>query len=122
MRHNQKSINIILRKSKILLFLSLTLLLQSCFTYRTVAINEVIVDGKTYKVTEGFEKRKIKIIAVKDSSLVVQDWEGQREIQKSEIDKIKVKKLDVLLTVGVSIVTVIVVVPAVYVVVALSRL
>ena len=99
---NLKESKITFQKTKIALLLSMVFLLQSCYIYRDVAMQDVKVDGKTYKVVEGFEKRKVKIIAVKDTSLVVENWEGQREIQKTAIDKIKIKKFSTLLTLGVT--------------------
>lgn len=95
---NLKENRTIFQKSKIALLLSMVFLLQSCYIYSDVPMNDVKVDGKTYKVVEGFEKRKVKIIAVKDSSLVVENWEGQREIQKTAIDKMKIKKFSPVLT------------------------
>ena len=111
----------IIQKSKILLVLSLALLFQSCYTYKTIDINAVVVNGKTHKIIQDYEQRKVKIITIKDSSLVIQDWEGQREVQKSAIDKIKIKKFSPALTVGITVISVLVVV-ATAIIVAFSNI
>ncbi len=97
----------IFHNSKILILLAVTLMMQSCFTYRSVYMNSVKADGTTYKIKQGFEQQKVKIIKIKDSSLVVESWQGQREVQKSNIDKIKIKEFNALLTVGVGVVGVV---------------
>ena len=97
---NMKHIKTIFRKSKIASIISLMILFQSCYTYREVSSNAVISAGSVYKIKQNSQQRKVRIIAVKDSSLVVEDKNGQREISKSEIDKMKIKKFDNLLTRG----------------------
>ena len=95
-----KHIKTIFRKSKIASIISLMILFQSCYTYREINTNAVISAGSVYKIKQNSQQHKVRIITVKDSSLVVEDKNGQREISKSEIDKIKIKKFDNLLTRG----------------------
>ena len=97
---NMKHIKTIFRKSKIASIISLMILFQSCYTYREINTNAVISAGSVYKIKQNSQQHKVRIITVKDSSLVVEDKNGQREISKSEIDKIKIKKFDNLLTRG----------------------
>lgn len=114
------NIKSIFLKSKIITFLVITMLMQSCFTYRGVYMNSVKADGTTYKIKEGYDQRKVKIITIKDSSLVVEDWNGQREVQKKDIDKIKIKEFNALLTVGVTVVSLVTAL-ATLIVIALSN-
>ena len=37
--------------------LSLALLFQSCYTYKTIDINAVVIDGKTHKIIQDYEQR-----------------------------------------------------------------
>ena len=99
--------------SNFFIILIISILFQGCYSYREVNINSVAANGKTYKIKEGYDQRKIKIITVKDSSLVVEDWEGQREIKKSEIAKIKAKEFNGLLTAGVVVASLVLVIPSV---------
>ena len=89
------------------------ILFQSCYTYREVNTNAVISAGRVYKIKQSSQQRKVRIITIKDSSLVVEDKNGQRDILKSEIDKMKIKKFNMLLTSGVIVTTATIVVPAV---------
>jgi len=99
--------------SNFFIILIISILFQGCYSYREVNINSVAANGKTYKIKEGYDQRKVKIIIVKDSSLLIQDWEGQREIKKSDIAKIKAKEFNGFLTAGVVIVPLLLIVPVV---------
>jgi hypothetical protein len=83
-------------KTIILLLITISLLLQSCYSYKTInPENTTLVVGHTYKIkqNENFEKVKLKSFT-KDSLIVIKDLQ-EKQIAKSDIKVIKKRKFSV---------------------------
>jgi hypothetical protein len=83
------------------LLLVLIFLCQSCYTYKKVDLNkDNLAVGKKYKISLKKETLKVDLVAVNDSSLIVLQYNKDREIKRSEIREIKAGKFSILKTVG----------------------
>ena len=84
----------------LLLLLSISFLLQSCFTYREADINpSTMIIGEKYKITTNHKISKVILKSISDSSIVViKNWKEQ-QIPFKEITNIRKRKFSVVKTI-----------------------
>jgi hypothetical protein len=77
-------------KNKIILLLAISILLQSCYSYKTIKMNEKnLVVGKTYKIQQNTKFEKVKLQSINDSCLVVKKGNEIKTVVKTDIVLIK---------------------------------
>ena len=87
-------------KDKIILLLSISIMLQSCYSYKTINLNsENLVVGKIYKIQQNRKLEKVKLKSITDSSIVVKKGNIESKIAISDIRKIKKRKFSATKTV-----------------------
>ena len=87
---------------KIVYLLSVTILLQSCYSYRNIEINSNEFETKgTYKLKVAGKEKKLKILSFNDSTLTVKSKNTVNEIKKSEIQSLKKRKFSVEKTIAI---------------------
>lgn len=78
---------------KIIAIISISLLFQSCFSYKAVENNSSEYQvGKFYKIKQKEEYEKVKIISTNDSVLVVTHNFEEKEVDIKTITKVKKRK------------------------------
>ena len=78
------------------------ILLQSCYTYKTVDHQALEVNQK-YKIIVNNKKLKVKLNQAKDSTIVVTHKGNQQTIAKTEIQEFKKRKFSVLKTIALPV-------------------
>lgn len=95
-----------MKKLKLLYFIALCILFQSCSSYKSVEYNDIKNEkDKKYKVVMN-DKVKIKGTFVnKDvKNIYLQTWDGKTlKIPKEGINELKIKEFNVLKTVGYTV-------------------
>ena len=85
---------------KIIFFLAIGILFQSCFSYKAVENNSSQYEiGKTYKLKQGKKSEKVKIISKTDSTIVVNHKFEEKEISFQAISKVEKRKFSIVKTV-----------------------
>ncbi len=88
-------------KQKIILFLVFPIVLQSCFSYRTIDANkDKFKEGKSYQIILSNKSEKGTLLAQNDSVLNFKIKNNEKQVNKNQITEIKVKKFSVLKTIG----------------------
>lgn len=84
---------------KIILFLAIGILFQSCYSYKAIENNpsELII-GKHYKVKQDKKSIKLKITSKTDSTIVFRSNSKEQVISNDEITNIKKRKFSVVKT------------------------
>ncbi|MBC7643364.1 MAG: hypothetical protein H7174_13695 [Flavobacterium sp.] len=86
-------------KTTTLFLITISLLLQSCFSYKTINPETAnLVVGKTYKIKQNKIFEKVKLKSFTDSTIIVRRTFKEKEILKSEILKMKQRKFSVIKT------------------------
>ena len=87
---------------KLILLLLFSFLFQSCFSYKTVDYNNIVIEKKQKFRVLGVEGTNIKgRLVSKNDQLMILENKGQlQEISLDEIDEVKVRKFSILQTVG----------------------
>lgn len=82
------------------LFLTISILLQSCFSYKAVENNSSQYEiGKSYRVKQGNKDDIIRITSKTDTTLVVWSKFETKTIKIDEISKVERKKFSIVKTV-----------------------
>ena len=88
---------------KIFIFLlSFSILFQSCFSYKTVDYNNIVI-GKKQKfeiLGVGGTNIKGRLVSKNDQLMILENNGQLQEISVDEIDEVKVRKFSILKTVG----------------------
>ena len=87
---------------KFIFLLSFSILFQSCFSYKTVDYNNIVIGKKQKFEVSGLGGKNIKgRLVSKNDQLMILENNGQlQEISVDEIDEVKVRKFSILKTVG----------------------
>ena len=87
---------------KFIFLLSFSILFQSCFSYKTVDYNNIVIEKKQKFEVLGVGGTNIKgRLVSKNDQLMILENNGQlQEISVDEIDEVKVRKFSILKTVG----------------------
>ena len=84
---------------KTLLLLVISIVLQSCFSYKAVENNSSQYEiGKTYKLKRGKKSEEVKIISKTDSTIVVKHKFQEKEVLLSTISNTKKRKFSYIKT------------------------
>lgn len=84
---------------KTLLLLVISIVLQSCFSYKAVENNSSQYEiGKTYKLKRGKKSEEVKIISKTDSIIVVKHKFQEKEVLLSTISNTKKRKFSYIKT------------------------
>lgn len=85
---------------KIILFLAIVILFQSCYSYKAVENNSSQYEiGKTYKLKQGKKSEKVKIISKTDSTIVVNHKFEDKQVSLNSISKVEKRKFSIVKTV-----------------------
>lgn len=85
---------------KIILFLAIVILFQSCYSYKAVENNSSQYEiGKSYRVKQGNKDDIIRITSKTDTTLVVWSKFETKTIKIDEISKVERKKFSIVKTV-----------------------
>lgn len=77
-------------KKSILILITLSMLLQSCFSYRTInPTNSYLAVGRTYKIKQNNKYEKVKLKSFTDSTITVSNGLTERQVDKTSILKMK---------------------------------
>ena len=87
--HELKKINLKIATNKsIFVLITLSLLLQSCYSYRNSnPTNSYLAVGRTYKIKQGKNFEKVKLKSFTDSTVTVANGKSEIEIPKADIKK-----------------------------------
>jgi hypothetical protein len=93
---------------KVTLLLILSVLFQSCYSYREIDVNQNLIEGKKYKIKQFNKYEKVRFVSSSDSSITIIDNKKlEQTIFKKDIITIKKRHFSVtktiLLPVGVGI-------------------
>lgn len=96
---------------KIILFLAIVILFQSCYSYKTIENNPSKLEiGKHYKIKQNRKATVLKVRSKTDSTIVYKSFFKEREISNDAITSVKKRKFSVVKTIATSILIPIVVV------------
>ena len=86
---------------KLILLLSVSILFQSCFSYKPVDYNNIIADKKQKIEVEMLDKTNFKgqLVSKDETAMVLENNRSNKTIQKDEIYDLKVRKFSILKTV-----------------------
>ena len=77
-------------KSKIIILIAISLLLQSCHSYRTINPSNCYLEvGKHYKIKQQTDFERVKLRSFTDSTITVINGNREQEISKKNIKKMK---------------------------------
>ena len=87
---------------KLIFLLSISVLFQSCFSYKSVNYNEIAIGKKPKVEVKGVGGKNIKgKLVSKNEQLMILENNGQlQEISVDEIYEVKVRKISIWKTVG----------------------
>ena len=85
---------------KIIFLLLISILFQSCSSYKSVDFNNIVVEKKRKFEIEKVDSSKLtgRLVSKNENSIVLENKRGIQTIQKSEIQELKVKKFSILKT------------------------
>jgi hypothetical protein len=102
-------------KIKCLFLLAIALLLQSCYSYRTIDLNNAkLIDGKSYKILQDDKLVKVRLKNVNEGVATVNIKNTEKQIPLSDIKIIQARKFSVLKTIGLGVAVFMVVVIGAY--------
>ncbi len=88
-------------KTLIIYLIVISLLLQSCYTYKAIDLNDTeLVVGKNYKIRQDTKFVKSKLVIVNDSTITVLVGNTRKNIQIYKIKEIELSEFSTLKTVG----------------------
>ena len=90
-----------------LLLLLLSILFQSCFSYKTVDYNNIAIDKKQKVEVLMLNKTSVKgqLVSKNEKTIILETKDGQGTIPLEEIYDVQVRKFAFLKTLGFSIVS-----------------
>ena len=93
--------------SLLLLLLLLSILFQSCFSYKTVDYNNIAIDKKQKVEVLMLNKTSVKgqLVSKNEKTIILETKDGQGTIPLEEIYDVQVRKFAFLKTLGFSIVS-----------------
>jgi hypothetical protein len=93
--------------SLLLLLLLLSILFQSCFSYKTVDYNNIEIDKKQKIEVLMLNKTSVKgqLVSKNEKTIILETKDGQGTIPLEEIYDVQVRKFAFLKTLGFSIVS-----------------
>ena len=94
-----------MKKFSLLLLLLLSILFQSCFSYKTVDYNNIEIDKKQKIEVLMLNKTSVKgqLVSKNEKTIILETKDGQGTIPLEEIYDVKVRKFAFLKTLGFSI-------------------
>ncbi|MDA9067145.1 hypothetical protein N9K27_00065 [Flavobacteriaceae bacterium] len=86
---------------KLILLLSVSILFQSCFSYKSVDYNKLTADKKQKIEVEMLDKTNFKgqLVFKDETTMVLENTRTTKTIKKDEIYDLKVRKISILKTV-----------------------
>jgi hypothetical protein len=88
-------------RKTIIYLLVISFLLQSCYTYKTVELNNTqLVVGKEYKITQEYKTETAMLMDVNDSLVCVTDYKNEKGIPISSIKKMERRKPTFVTVIG----------------------
>ena len=96
-----------MKKFSLLLLLLLSILFQSCFSYKTVDYNNIAIDKKQKVEVLMLNKTSVKgqLVSKNEKTIILETKDGQGTIPLEEIYDVQVRKFAFLKTLGFSIVS-----------------
>ena len=96
-----------MKKLSLLLLLLLSILFQSCFSYKTVDYNNIEIDKKQKIEVLMLNKTSVKgqLVSKNEKTIILETKDGQGTIPLEEIYDVQVRKFAFLKTLGFSIVS-----------------
>lgn len=83
------------------LIIASLLLLQSCYSYKTIAINSTpLIEGKKYKFKVNNKTTKAVFLSVKDSISIFKTNKRELQVTTNEIQEIKQCKISITKTIS----------------------
>ena len=88
-----------------LLLLLLSILFQSCFSYKTVDYNNIAIDKKQKVEVLMLNKTSVKgqLVSKNDKTMILETKDGQGTIAIEQIDDVKVRKFSFLKSAGLTV-------------------
>jgi|TARA_B110000240_G_scaffold83457_1_gene95080 hypothetical protein len=88
---------------KFIFLVSISILFQSCFSYKTIDYNNIAIDKKQKIVVKGVGGKFIKgqLVSKNDKTMILENKEGQQTISIDEIYDVKVRKFSFLKSAGI---------------------
>lgn len=83
----------------LILILSVTILFQSCYSYKTINNNQPFVEGKKYKIKANGGTTKATFINTTDSTSTFRTCKKEFQVATNEIMKIKKRKFSATKTI-----------------------
>ena len=92
---------------KLLFLVSFSILLQSCFSYKSIDYNNIEIEKKQkFKVLKIYKTNiKGRLVSENENTIVLENKGGLQTISKGEIYDVKVRKFSFLKTTGLVIVS-----------------
>jgi hypothetical protein len=92
---------------KLIFLLSISILFQSCFSFKSVNYNDIAIGKKPKVEVKGVGGKKIKgrLVSKNEQTMTLETKVGQQTIAVEEIYDVKVRKFSFLKTLGFSIVS-----------------
>ena len=96
-----------MKNFSLLLLLLLSILFQSCFSYKTVDYNNIAIDKKQKVEVLMLNKTSVKgqLVSKNEKTIILETKDGQGTIPLEEIYDVQVRKFAFLKTLGFSIVS-----------------
>ena len=96
-----------MKKFSLLLLLLLSILFQSCFSYKTVDYNNIAIEKKQKIEVLMLNKTSVKgqLVSKNEKTIILETKDGQGTIPLEEIYDVQVRKFAFLKTLGFSIVS-----------------
>ncbi len=83
-------------KSKIIILIAISLLLQSCYSYKVIDKNSNLTIGKKYKIKQSKKYEKVRLLASTDSTITIKNNINiETTIAITDIKVIKKRKFSV---------------------------
>ena len=88
---------------KLIFLLSVSILFQSCFSYKTVDYNNIIIEKKQKVELENLDRINIKgqLVSKDEKIVILETNKGLQTILKDEIYEVRVRSFSILKSTGV---------------------
>ena len=88
---------------KLIFLLSVSILFQSCFSYKTVDYNNIIIEKKQKVELENLDRTNIKgqLVSKDEKIVILETNKGLQTILKDEIYEVRVRSFSILKSTGV---------------------
>ncbi len=87
---------------KIILLILISFVFQSCFSYRTLDYNKIVIKKKQKFEIEKLDSSKLtgRLVSKNDESITLENNRGIQTVEKSDIQQIKVRKFSIIKLAG----------------------